>query len=119
MAWWRTSRHVSETCGWSQYDDWPPPAARTRTLSLTGDGAPTSGHPRPFRATYTVNTEPAPGTSAERLVFRTGPLHRDLVLAGGIEATVRTTFSATDGDLAVIVSDVAPDGTTTASRRAG
>jgi len=55
----------------------------------------------------------APGTPDERLVFRTGPLRTDLVLAGGIGATIRATFSAADGNLAVVVSDVAPDGAVT------
>jgi uncharacterized protein len=99
--------------GWRQYDDWPPPGARTRTLALAAGGALTPGPARPIDATYTVNTEPAPGTPDERLVFRTGPLRSDLVLAGGIEASIRATFTASDGNLAVVVSDVAPDGTAT------
>ena len=115
------------TGGWAQYDDWPPLAARTRKLALSGDGGLAPGQARPFRAAYTVNTEPAPGTPEERLVFRTDPLGTDLVLAGVITATVRTTFSAADGNLAVVVSDVAPAGTATritqgwlkASHRAG
>lgn len=127
LAWWdhwlarrpaplparKVTTFETPTGGWSQYNDWPPPGARTRTLALSRDGALTPGHARPFHATYTVNTEPAPGTPDERLVFRTDPLRTDLVLAGDIGATVRTTFSATDGNLAVVVSDVAPDGTAT------
>ncbi len=99
--------------GWRQYDDWPPAGTRTRTLALTADGrlAPAAG--RPGAAGFTVNTEPAPGTADERLVFRTEPLRRDLVLAGGVAATIRAAFPARDGNLAVVVSDVAPDGTST------
>jgi uncharacterized protein len=127
LAWWdhwlagratplpakKVTTFETPTGGWRQYDDWPPAGTRTQTLALAAGGELKPGHARPIDATYTVNTEPAPGTPDERLVFRTAPLRTDLVLAGGIDANIRATFSAPDGNLAVVVSDVAPDGTAT------
>jgi predicted acyl esterase len=84
---------------WRQYDDWP--AGRTRYLPLAPGG------------TYTVNTDPGPRDPGESLTFRMRPVRTDLVLAGEVNATIRATFPATDGNVAVIVSDVAPDGTAT------
>ncbi len=98
--------------GWQQFDGWPL-GTRTTTLALAGDGTLADGDVPPFRAEYAVNTTAAPGTTDQRLAFRTGPVPADLVLAGGIEARVQVAFPADDGNLAVVVSDVAPDGTAT------
>ncbi|MCT2582120.1 CocE/NonD family hydrolase [Actinophytocola sp. S1-96] len=97
--------------GWHQYDEWPP--GDTRRLSFARDGELKPGGIRPIRASYEVNTDEGPRTPGEGLEFRTRPLRHDLVLAGGVEATIRAAFPATDGALAVIVDDVAPDGTRT------
>ncbi|WP_206789037.1 CocE/NonD family hydrolase [Amycolatopsis sp. MtRt-6] len=99
--------------GWRQYDDWPAAAAHPRRFALAGDGTLAAGPGTPFAGSFEVNTEPGPGRPDQRLAFTTGPLRHDLVLAGGIEARIRAAFTATDGNLAVIVSDVAPDGTAT------
>lgn len=126
LAWWdhwllgrpaplpaaKITSYETPTGGWHQYTDWPAPFTHTSRLALGPDGRLTQAT-RPFTASFTVNTDPAPGTPDERLVFATRPLGHDIVLAGGIEATVRATFTATDGNLAVVVSDVAPDGTAT------
>lgn len=99
--------------GWQQFDQWPPRAARTLTLAMTADGELARGAGRPGSHDFSVNTRPGPSTPDERLAFTTGPLARDLVLAGGLSASVRAEFTAADGNLAVIVYDVAPDGTET------
>jgi predicted acyl esterase len=59
---------------------------------------------------FTVNTDPAPAAPDERLTFQTRPYPRDVVLAGDITANVRAAFTATDGNIAVVAEDVAPDG---------
>jgi len=97
--------------GWQQFDAWPL-GGRTRTLALTGDGS-LRERATPFQASYEVNTTSGPGRPDQRLVFRAPPQRADLVLAGDIEARVRVAFPAVDGNVAVIVSDVAPDGSTT------
>jgi len=99
--------------GWRQYDDWPTTAARQRRLTLTAGGDLASVPGRSAIAQFTVNTDPAPGSPDEQLSYRTEPLRHDVVLAGGIDATVRAAFTARDGNIAVVVSDLAPDGTAT------
>ncbi|KAB2352527.1 CocE/NonD family hydrolase [Actinomadura rudentiformis] len=99
--------------GWRQYPDWPPPGARALRLAFTRNGGLDRAPGRPGAATFTVNTEQTPAAPDERLLFETGPLRRDLVLAGDIETTVKASFTARDGNIAIVVSDVAPDGTAT------
>ncbi|GAA2453414.1 hypothetical protein GCM10010191_85070 [Actinomadura vinacea] len=99
--------------GWHRYPDWPPPGARTVRLALNGDGGLGTSPGRPGTAGFTVNTGQDAAAPGERLLFQTGPLRRDLVLAGDIEAGVKASFTARDGNVAIVVSDVAPDGTAT------
>ncbi|MFG2007189.1 CocE/NonD family hydrolase [Spirillospora sp. NPDC048911] len=99
--------------GWRQYPDWPPPGARSLRLAFTRDGGLRQAPGRTGTAGFTVNTEQTPATPDERLVFQTDPLRRDVVLAGDIETTVKASFTARDGNIAIVVSDVAPDGTAT------
>ncbi|QFY06898.1 CocE/NonD family hydrolase [Nonomuraea phyllanthi] len=107
-----TSYEVPGT-GWRQFDHWPPTGTHHARLNLSSDGtlSPTPG--TSGTRTFEVNTEPAPGTPDERLEFTTEPLPRDVVLAGEIQARIRAAFTATDGNIAVVVQDVAPDGTAT------
>lgn len=97
--------------GWQQFAAWPPPGTRQARLGLTADGALRAGRSEPATLGFTVNTEPAAATPDERLTFQTRPYQQDIVLAGDVTAKVRAAFSATDGNIAVVVEDVAPDGT--------
>jgi predicted acyl esterase len=92
--------------GWRLYSIWPPAESRTTSFSLSAAGELLS------------STEPATpaGTSTfdvgtGQLGFETRPLDTDEVITGGIEATVRASFTAADGAIAVVLEDVAPDGT--------
>ncbi|MGP3936211.1 CocE/NonD family hydrolase [Nonomuraea sp. KM88] len=110
-----TSHEISGTAasgtGWQSFTTWPPRGARRERLSL-GDGGTLSTRPgAPATRGFTVNTDPAAGTPDERLAFQTEPYASDVVLAGDVTAKVRAAFSATDGNIAVVVEDVAPDGT--------
>ncbi|MGW0193054.1 CocE/NonD family hydrolase [Nonomuraea sp. NPDC003201] len=107
-----TSYEVPGT-GWRQFDSWPPAGTRPVRLGLGADGTLTPDPGRPATRTFEVNTEPVAGGPGQRLSFATGPLQRDLVLAGEVQAKVRASFTAADGNLAVVVQDVAPDGTST------
>lgn len=90
-----------------------PPGSRELTLALTADGRLAREPGRPGTHDFSVNTRQAEATADERLVYTTPPLRTDLVLAGDIAATIRASFTAHDGNIAMIVHDVAPDGTTT------
>jgi predicted acyl esterase len=97
--------------GWHRFPDWPPPSARHLRLAFRRDGSLRKDPGRPGSAGFTVNTEQTPAAPDERLLFRTAPLRRDLVLAGDIEAEIKASFTASDGNIAIVVSDLAPDGT--------
>ncbi|GAB2956960.1 CocE/NonD family hydrolase [Nonomuraea fastidiosa] len=128
LAWWdrwlagrddaplpaaKVTSYEMEGAGWRQFRSWPPPGARTRRLGLNADGTITARPGAQATRTFTVNTDPGPGTAGERLTFQTEPYQRDLVLAGDITARVKAAFTAADGNIAVIAEDVAPDGTAT------
>ncbi|MCP2164060.1 CocE/NonD family hydrolase [Goodfellowiella coeruleoviolacea] len=97
--------------GWRQYDSWPPAGAEQTTLALTADARLAVGAGRPGTGRFAVNTEPAADEPGERLEFQTTPLRRDVVLAGGVQASIRASFTGPDGNIAVVLEDVAPDGT--------
>ncbi|SEG55255.1 hypothetical protein SAMN05444920_103121 [Nonomuraea solani] len=99
--------------GWRQFQSWPPPGTRGQRLGLGADGRLSADPGAPATRTFEVNTQPAAGGAGQRLSFTTGPLERDLVLAGEIQARVRASFTASDGNIAVVVEDTAPDGTAT------
>jgi predicted acyl esterase len=99
--------------GWHQFDQWPPARAREMTLALTGGGALSTVSGPPRRAQFDVNTEPESPESHEELLFTTEPVRGDVVLAGSPKAEIRAAFTATDGNIAAIVYDEAPDGTRT------
>ncbi|PXY22997.1 hydrolase [Prauserella muralis] len=96
--------------GWRQFGQWPPADARTVRLSLGADATLTRGRTRPGIQYFDVNTDTEPAGAGERLRYQSRPLRRDVVLAGSITATVRASFTADDGAVAVVVEDVAPDG---------
>jgi predicted acyl esterase len=99
--------------GWKHFSTWPPRGARQERLGLAADGTLTSRPSAAATLGFTVNTDTTPAAPDEKLMFQTRPHQRDLVLAGDITARVRAAFTATDGNIAVIVEDVAPDGTAT------
>ncbi|MEZ7124762.1 CocE/NonD family hydrolase C-terminal non-catalytic domain-containing protein [Nonomuraea sp. AD125B] len=97
--------------GWKRFSTWPPRGARQERLSLAADGTLSSSPSAATTRGFTVNTETTPASPDEKLTFQTRPRRGDLVLAGEVTAKVRAAFTATDGNIAVIVEDVAPDGT--------
>lgn len=99
--------------GWKQYAQWPPAGTDEVELALSAEGGLRAGGGRPGTQGFTVNTETTPPEAHEQLLFRTRPVGRDVVVAGSIEATIRASFTATEGHLAVVVYDEAPDGTRT------
>jgi predicted acyl esterase len=97
--------------GWRSFTDWPPADARQSRLNLTAGGGLSRGAGASGTRTYRVNTETSPATPDEKLTFSTEPSPRDLVLAGDLTADLRVSTTATDGNLATVIEDVAPDGT--------
>jgi predicted acyl esterase len=97
--------------GWAGFSNWPPSGAREVRLAMSTDGRLTSDPGRPQTQTLEVNTQPAPAGPGQKLAYLTKQLPHDVVLAGDVEAKVRASFTATDGNIAVVVEDVAPDGT--------
>jgi len=92
--------------GWRQYSTWPPAESRTVSLSLAADGELQAG-------TETPSSTGAFEAGDGQLSFQTRLLDADQVITGGIEAMVRASFTADDGNLAVALEDLAPDGTAT------
>lgn len=99
--------------GWQQFDQWPPAGARETDLALAGDGRLRRGGGQPGHETYTVNTDTEAPQPDEQLLFATAPVHEDVVITGSPEASIRASFTATDGHLATVLYDEAPDGTRT------
>lgn len=104
--------------GWHQFDQWPPDGTRDMTLALMRGGSlsASSGGPGSARSgvsTFEVNTDAASPAPGEQLLFTTAPARDDVVLAGSPRAEIRAAFTATDGNIAAIVYDEAPDGTRT------
>ncbi|KNC13452.1 hydrolase [Arthrobacter sp. RIT-PI-e] len=111
-----TSYEISSTgvsAGWQQFDQWPADRARELTLHLRHDGSLSRGAGRPGEQGFTVNTESTPPEPHEQLTFSTAPMRQDMVLAGDATADLRTSFTAADGNIALVLYDQAPDGTTT------
>jgi predicted acyl esterase len=97
--------------GWQALRDWPPANARSTRLAFTSDGTLAHVAGASGALTYHVNTDTTAAESGEKVAFDTGPLATDLVLAGAITAKVQIALTATDGNVAVVVEDVAADGT--------
>lgn len=90
--------------GWVNFSQWPPTEARQSVWELGADGAVSTGS----ACEQGARDFPAIGG---RLTFDSASLERDLVIAGSIRADITASFEAADGVVAVIVEDVAPDGT--------
>ncbi|NGO06483.1 CocE/NonD family hydrolase [Streptomyces sp. HC44] len=99
--------------GWQRFEQWPPRDARALTLRLGPDGTLRPGSAAPGVAAFDVNTGTTPPAEHQQLRFTTPPLRHDLVLAGDALADIRASFTATDGNIAAVLYDQAPDGTGT------
>ncbi|SFB28825.1 hypothetical protein SAMN05216266_107266 [Amycolatopsis marina] len=99
--------------GWQQFEQWPPRDAREMSLRLGADGTLGRAAGRKGVAEFDVNTETTPPSAHEQLRFSTAPLRKDLVLAGDVRANIRASFTASDGNIAAVLYDEAPDGTST------
>jgi len=88
--------------GWQQFSTWPPAESEQAFWNLTADGMLSASGQAPATAQFEANTG--------RLTFDTPPLPSDVVLAGGFEAALRASFTAEDGNIAVVLEDVGPDG---------
>ncbi|MFC6063057.1 CocE/NonD family hydrolase [Streptomyces ochraceiscleroticus] len=98
--------------GWHQFDQWPPRGAHALTLSLRKDSTLRTAAGPGSTAAFDVNTGTEAPASHQQLGFSTGTLRRDLVLAGSATLSLRAAFTATDGNIAAVLYDRAPDGTT-------
>ncbi|URN03211.1 hypothetical protein LUW74_07525 [Actinomadura madurae] len=97
--------------GWHQYPDWPPPSARQSRLAFHRDGTLRKDPGRPGRAGFTVNTEHTPATPDERCSSK--PLHCGETLSwlAASRPTSKRRSPPPMGNIAIVVSDLAPDGT--------
>jgi predicted acyl esterase len=116
------------TAGWHQFDDWPPPGTKVTRLHFQPDRSLAAAAPADASTlSWTVNgddtgadpassapgpeeNQPAAENSAYRLHFTTAPLETDVVIAGATEVMVRTSFTASDGNVIARIFDVGPDG---------
>lgn len=99
--------------GWQQFDQWPPRDAHSLTLTLRRDGSLAAGPGASGEAAFDVNTGTGAPSEGQQLRFSTAEVKRDVVLAGDATLTVRAAFSASDGNIAAVLYDEAPDGTRT------
>ncbi|MGP3775678.1 CocE/NonD family hydrolase [Streptomyces sp. SDT5-1] len=99
--------------GWQQFEQWPPRDSRAVTLALRGDGSLSAAPGPAGEAVFEVNTGTDAPRDDQQLLFGTAAFTRDVVLAGDATATVRAAFTASDGNVAAVLYDVAPDGTRT------
>jgi hypothetical protein len=133
-----TEATVFETGGntWRTFDAWPPSTTEPRTLYFQADGGLSFTPPAPASATsggfdeyvsdparpvpWSTETRTTQGhlwmvedqrfaaTRPDVLVYRTGPLAEDLVVAGPIMASIVASSSGTDADWIVKLIDVYP-----------
>jgi uncharacterized protein len=112
--------------GWQDFPSWPPPGTHSVNWALTAERkiAPSAGLAE--MASYTtlptdqgdsgLNDSGAipPGQRVDQtLVFDTGPLARDLVIAGRIVVKLKAALNHTDGNFKAVIYDIAPDGSVT------
>ncbi len=112
--------------GWQDFPSWPPPGTRSVSSALTLDRkiAPAAG-PAGTASYTTLPTDEGdsglndsgaipPGERADQtLVFDTGPLAHDLVIAGRVVVNLKAVLSHTDGNFKVVMYDIAPTGAAT------
>jgi uncharacterized protein len=129
-----TGAYVFETGTnvWRTYANWPPPAAKPRTLYFHAGGrlsfdAPQQegfdeyvsdpAHPVPF-VNYTTDTVPQrymvddqrfASRRPDVLVYQTDPLEDDVTIAGPISPKLKVTTTGTDSDFVVKLIDVYPN----------
>lgn len=123
-----------------QFEQWPPPSTEATTLYLAGqaDGFSLSDQPPSEEATAQLTTRPEEGQettiddigriwtnepgwnwdlgdSADTVTATTEALDEDLVMVGNLSADLWVSVGgeATDADLEVTVSEIAPDGSET------
>ena len=119
---------------WRKYADWPPPAAKPKTLYLQAGGklawtAPTQragadeyvsdpAHPVPFTPYVTGADVPQrymdddqrfATTRGDVLVYQTEPLTEDITIAGPVKPHLRVASTGTDSDFVVKLIDVFPE----------
>lgn len=120
---------------WRKHDAWPPRETRLETLYFQAGGrlapaAPATGgdagydeyisdpnKPVPFQdridigmsAEYMVADQRFASRRPDVLVYETGPLEKDLTVAGPIEVSLHVSTSGTDSDWVVKLVDVYPD----------
>ncbi|MHC5257745.1 CocE/NonD family hydrolase [Streptomyces sp. UC4497] len=99
--------------GWQQFQQWPPRDAHRLTLALRRDGSLGAASGVAGEAAFEVNTGTDAPRDDQQLLFSTAEFTRDVVLAGDGAVTVRAAFTASDGNIAAVLYDVAPDGTRT------
>ncbi|AXB42360.1 CocE/NonD family hydrolase [Amycolatopsis albispora] len=109
----KVTSHGTPDEGWRAFSDWPPAEADRTRFALTTAGELARSPGAPGTREYRVNTETTPAEPGEKLTFGTPPLRRDLVLAGRPKAEIEASVTASDGNLAAVLEDVAPDGSTT------
>jgi uncharacterized protein len=112
--------------GWQDFSGWPPPRTRSveRALRVDRTIASTAG----VAGTTSYTTLPTdqgdsglndtgaipPGERADQtVVFETGALAGDLVIAGRVVVNLKAVLSHTDGNFKAVIYDVAPDGSAT------
>ena len=121
---------------WRQYEDWPPPGTRNRTLYLQEKGALSFGRPEvdlafdeyvsdPAKPVPFIDYVPLPtarmvppdymtadqrfaGRRPDVLVYQTEPLMEDLTVAGAVSPELFVSTSGTDSDWVVKLIDVYP-----------
>lgn len=117
---------------WRRYDRWPPAKSRRMTLYFGPDGVLSTERPAAPEGVDSYRSDPArpvpyygkPSRDVDHdymsgdqrfaarrpdvLVYATGPLERDVTLAGPLEASLWVSTSSTDADFVVKLIDVYP-----------
>lgn len=108
---------VEDTRGkWHQESAWPPATARAWTFWLTAGGslATTAGAPAEESLldlpTMTEDRMMADGSVPGRLLYVGAPVSRDTRIAGEPSVTLRMMSDSTSTHVAMLLADVAPDG---------
>jgi putative CocE/NonD family hydrolase len=117
---------------WRQYTEWPPAAAKAKTLYLHAGGKLTfdppaakegfdayvsdPAHPVPFVGyvtdtvpqRYMVDDQRFASKRADVVTYQTDPLEEDVTIAGPISPKLKVTSTGTDSDFVVKLIDVYP-----------
>jgi len=109
---------VEDTKGkWHQESTWPPTTARARTFWL-GSGGSLAATPGPAAEeslldlpTMTEDRMMSDGSDPGRLLYVGAPVQRDTRIAGEPGVTLKMTSDSTSTHIAMLLADLAPDGT--------